>query len=299
MTATSHGFSNDDDVRILEVVGMTQVNDNNYKIANKQTNDFELFSKIKIAPQVTAATAANPVVITAVAHGLANGDEIAIFNAGGMTELNGLGYTVANKADNTFQLSGVNGTGFTTYTSGGDIHPAIDASAFTAYNSAGEVRKEVSTISGLTHLEGQVVSILSEGATHPVKTVASGAITLDRSTTRAQVGLAYNSDIETLRPDDGAKDGTAQGKLSRIHRVIVRLFQSLGGAVGPDVDNLDNIVFREGGDAMDTAVPLYTGDVEVEWDGGYSSDNHVFYRQDKPLPTTIQAFMSQMNTQDR
>jgi hypothetical protein len=299
VTAASHGFSNDDDVRILEVVGMTEVNDNNYKIANKQTNDFELFSKIKIAPQVTAATAANPVVITALAHGLANSDEIAIFGAAGMTELNGLGYTVANKTANTFELSGVDGSGFTTYTSGGDIHPAVDASAFTAYNSAGEVRKEVSTISGLTHLEGQVVSILSEGATHPDKTVSSGAITLDRPTTRAQVGLAYTSDIETLRPDAGAKDGTAQGKLSRIHRVIMRLFQSLGGAVGPDADNLDNIILREGGDAMDTAVPLFTGDVEIEWDGEYSSDNHIFYRQDKPLPTTIQAFMPQMSTQDR
>ena len=39
----------------------------------------------------------------------------------------------------------------------------------------------VETISGLDHLEGQTVSILADGATHPDKTVSSGAITLDRS----------------------------------------------------------------------------------------------------------------------
>jgi len=299
VTAASHGFSNDNDVRILEVVGMTQVNDKNYKIANKQTHTFELFSKVKIASQITGATRANPVVITAVAHGLANSDEIAIFGASGMTELNGLGYTVANKTDNTFELSGVNGTGFTTYTLGGDIHNAINSSAFTAYNSAGEVRLEVSAISGLGHLEGQVVSILSEGATHPDKTVASGAIALDRPTTRAQVGLAYNSDFETLRLDAGAKDGTAQGKFNRIHRVIMRVFEALGGQIGPDADSFDNIISREGGDPMDTAVSLFSGDIEIEWDGEYSSDNHIFYRQNKPLPVTIQAVMPQLSTQDR
>ena len=299
VTAASHGLSNDNNIRILTVVGMTEVNDKNYKIANKQTHTFELFSKVKIASQITGATRANPVVITAVAHGLANSDEIAIFGVGGMTELNGLGYTVANKTDNTFELSGVNGTGFTTYTLGGDIHNAINSSAFTAYNSAGEVRLEVSAISGLGHLEGQVVSILSEGATHPDKTVASGAIALDRPTTRAQVGLAYNSDFETLRLDAGAKDGTAQGKFNRIHRVIMRVFEALGGQIGPDADSFDNIISREGGDPMDTAVSLFSGDIEIEWDGEYSSDNHIFYRQNKPLPVTIQAVMPQLSTQDR
>jgi hypothetical protein len=41
----------------------------------------------------------------------------------------------------------------------------------------------VTTISGLDHLEGQTVSILANGATHPDKTVSSGSITLDRSST--------------------------------------------------------------------------------------------------------------------
>ena len=155
------------------------------------------------------------------------------------------------------------------------------------------------TLTGLDHLEGETVDILSEGATHPTKVVSGGSITLDRATTKAHVGLGYLSDAATLRPNDGAENGTTQGKLIRIHTVILRFFQSLGGKVGYDDNNLDTLVFREGGDPMDTAVPLFTGDVEVTWDGTYSTDNHVHVHQDQPLPMTLQAVMLQMDTQDR
>ena len=40
----------------------------------------------------------------------------------------------------------------------------IDGSAYTAYISGGEARKKATTITGLTHLVGEEVSILSEGA---------------------------------------------------------------------------------------------------------------------------------------
>ena len=48
------------------------------------------------------------------------------------------------------------------------------------------------TISGLDHLEGQTVSVLADGSTHPDKTVSSGSITLDRSSTKVKVGLAIH-----------------------------------------------------------------------------------------------------------
>ena len=69
---------------------------------------------------ITGATAANPVVITSNGHGLANGTKVSISKVVGMVELNiETAYTVANKATNTFELSGVDGSGFTTYGSVG------------------------------------------------------------------------------------------------------------------------------------------------------------------------------------
>jgi hypothetical protein len=216
-----------------------------------------------------------------------------------MVQLNGNGYVVANKTANTFELSGINGTGYTTFTSGGDIRAAINSTNFTTYVSDGVIRERSTVISGLDHLEGQTVKILADGATHADKTVASGALTLDRSASVAHIGLAYTSDFETLRFDVGARDGTSQGKFVRFHRVIVRFLQTLGGWMGPDTSNLDVLVLREGGDPMDTSVPLFTGDHELDWDGQYGTDEHFFYRQIDPLPVTIEAVMIQMETQDR
>ena len=80
-----------------------------------------VFAEPGVAASITGATKANPVVITAASHGLSDGDVIAISGVGGMVELNGNTYTVAGATTNTFQLSGINGTGYTTYTSGGQV----------------------------------------------------------------------------------------------------------------------------------------------------------------------------------
>jgi Flp pilus assembly protein TadG len=68
---------------------------------------------------ITGATRANPVVITSAGHGLADGNQIYIAGVNGMSQLNGKVYTVANKTTNTFQLSGTDGSGYNSYTSGG------------------------------------------------------------------------------------------------------------------------------------------------------------------------------------
>lgn len=155
------------------------------------------------------------------------------------------------------------------------------------------------SITGLDHLEGETVSILADGAVRPSQVVTSGAITLASSASVVQVGLPSVANMYSLRNNSGAADGTAQGKTKRIHRVIWRFHDTLGGQVGPDADNLDLLVFREGGDPMDTAVPLFTGDVEVEWDSAYDKDAQMYYRQSQPLPSTIVALMPQLHTQDR
>jgi len=156
------------------------------------------------------------------------------------------------------------------------------------------------TISGIYHLAGETVSILADGATHPDKTVsATGTITLDRSASVVQVGYMYNSDGQTLRLEAGAADGTSQGKNQRIHRVIFRLHESLGLKVGRDFDNLQVVTFRTGSDLTAQAVPLFSGDKEVSWEGAYSSDNHICWRFYQPLPGTVLAIMPQLVTQDR
>lgn len=73
------------------------------------------------ATNITAATKANPCVVTAAAHGLNNGEKVWISGVVGMGQINNREFTVANKTANTIELSGVNSTAYDTYTSGGTV----------------------------------------------------------------------------------------------------------------------------------------------------------------------------------
>jgi len=73
---------------------------------------------------ITGATKADPCVITAVAHGYSNGDEVFIYEVAGMEELNGKSYLVSNVTTDTYEITDVDGndidsTAYSTYTSGG------------------------------------------------------------------------------------------------------------------------------------------------------------------------------------
>lgn len=155
------------------------------------------------------------------------------------------------------------------------------------------------TISGLDHLEGETVSVLADGATHPDRTVSSGQITLARSASKVHVGFAYESDIETLNIEAGAADGTAQGKTKRIHRVTMRLYKTLGLSYGPSADKLDVMTFRTSSDSMDSPPALFTGDKSINWNGYYETEGRIFLRQNQPLPFTLLGLFPQLVTQDR
>ena len=68
---------------------------------------------------ITAITAASPPQVTSATHGYSNGDIVYIDSVVGMTQVNKRAFVVANTATNTFELKGVDGTGYTAYTSGG------------------------------------------------------------------------------------------------------------------------------------------------------------------------------------
>ena len=164
---------------------------------------------------------------------------------------------------------------------------------------SGAVTKEVvNIIAGLNHLEGQTVSILVDGATHPTKVVASNQITLDRFGTDVKVGLQYTSILKTMRIDAGSQDGTSQAKTKRIFEVTARLFETVGVEVGPDLDNMERVPFRTSADPMDQGIPPFTGDKEVEFRGNYDTDGFMMVRQTQPLPLTLLSLYPRLVTND-
>jgi len=154
------------------------------------------------------------------------------------------------------------------------------------------------TLSGLYHLEGEDLSILANGATHAGKTVSGGGVTLDFSATTGAVGFGYTSEMQTLRLESGSQDGTSQGKPKRIHDITVRFHETVGAEVGSDSESADRIFFRDSSMNMDEAVPLFTGDKEIEFEGGFVDGDRIYVRQSQPLPMTVLALYPRMNTFD-
>ena len=82
---------------------------------------------VNAAVTITAATAANPVVVTAASHGYSNGEEVFITGVVGMTQLNGRRFVVANQTANTIELTdqvtgnNTNGIDYTAYSSAGTV----------------------------------------------------------------------------------------------------------------------------------------------------------------------------------
>jgi hypothetical protein len=214
---------------------------------------------------ITGITKANPAVVTSASHGFTNGQSIKIIDVEGMTEANGKTYVVASAAANTFELTTSSGAN-------------VDSTSYTTYSSGGEAHRLVSTISGLDHLEGKTVQVKADGASHPDRTVASGAITLASPAYEVTVGLSYETIVKTLSREYNLGTGTQQGQQGRWVRPVLRLYKSvfplLNGEFTPA---------RTPSDLMDSKLDLYSGDVYY---GGLAWDNslELSITVDTPFP---------------
>ena len=158
------------------------------------------------------------------------------------------------------------------------------------------VGDETTTLTGLDHLEGEVVDVIGEGSTQTSKTVSSGAISIDNATEQAKVGLLYTSDLQTMRLDEGYTE-TTQTKTKRIYDLSVRFQDTVGAKVGPNAANLTSIDFRASGSPMNLPIPLFTGDKSVEFDTGYGTEGLVYVQQPQALPMTILGIYPRLETE--
>lgn len=235
---------------------------------------------------ISGYTKANPVVITtSAAHGLSNGDTVDITRikvedadatTGWVwdTNLEGSGYTVANVTSTTFELQN-NGSN-------------VDGTAFKTYYAGGEVRKAVTTVSGLWHLEGASVVALANGYVVRGLTVTNGSVSFNSAASRIHVGLPYTSEMQTLRIDGGNVADTIQGRAKKISRLTLRFEQSLGGWYGPDRDHMREIKY---GLPASWGQPSswITGDKDVTMSPSWNKDGYIVVQQRDPLPMTILA----------
>ncbi|HCA51558.1 MAG TPA: hypothetical protein DEP24_00530 [Mycobacterium sp.] len=143
------------------------------------------------------------------------------------------------------------------------------------------------TITGLWHLNGQTVQILADGAVHPPRTVTAGSITLDSPHSVVHVGLAYESDLQTLPlAFEGAAAG-GQYTRKNVNGIAMRVTQSNLVKAGPSFGRLTEYPARDHTDPYGSPPALKTGELRFAIGPSWNSDGSVCVRQDQPLPLTV------------
>jgi hypothetical protein len=90
------------------------------ELSNLKARFFKANAQIREANKtITAITKASPAVVTSSSHGYSNGDEVYISAVVGMTQVNGRWFTTAGVTTHTFQLSGIDSSEYSTYSSAG------------------------------------------------------------------------------------------------------------------------------------------------------------------------------------
>ncbi len=300
-TTAAHGLSVGDDFKMLDVLGMTEVNNTTYIVGSTTSTTITLESSLARTSAVTSALkwtvsasgtdeyyvdlsgGGDPSIPSTVSGVYEDDVRMTKATVGSLTDgqwdygdNDTLGYsTIYVRLTGAVADPDDKGQGWVEYALG------VDTSAFTAYTSGGELHELIETVSGLSHLEGEVVQVKADGATHPSATVTSGAITLVRPSYELTVGMPYTTTIETLNKSFEDKEGEMQGQRVRWVRPILRVFKStlplLNGEFLPS---------RSDADEMDQSVPLYSGDL-IYGSVGWDTDGGLLISTSEALPLRL------------
>ena len=153
---------------------------------------------------ISGITKANPAVVTYVgADTYANGDRVVITGVLGMTEVNNREFTVANvnTGANTFELSGVNSSAYTTYTSGGTISEIVELS--TPWSE--------SQLADISHAQSADVLYMAHTAKKPRKITRSSHASWSISEINFLGGPMQKGNLDATQPGVYASANTGSG----------------------------------------------------------------------------------------
>jgi hypothetical protein len=150
------------------------------------------------------------------------------------------------------------------------------------------------TLTGLSHLEGESVVVWGNGKDLGTYTVSAGQVTgLSEAVTTACVGLTYMGKWKSSKLAYAAGPrGTTLTKRGKVNRLGVILADThpAGLQYGPDFDNLDNLPGVEAGAVVDQDVVREAYDEQsFSFDGEWNSDSRLCLQATAPRPCTCLA----------
>ena len=161
----------------------------------------------------------------------------------------------------------------------------------------------VTSISGLTQLKGQTVSVCADGGVdYPSKVVTTtGTIALSYNYFVVSVGLPQTPKLLTLPQEAGAERGTAQGKKQRINEIAFRLNNSYTGFwLSGTTGTLFQPVGRNPQTNLGTPPPLLTGILpNITFQDDYRYGSQVYLEVLDPLPVEILNIITTIQTYEK
>lgn len=161
------------------------------------------------------------------------------------------------------------------------------------------------TITGLSHLEGEQVIVWADGAVlhdqDNTLTVSSGSITVSTAVTNYMVGLPYVGRWTSTKLAYGSALGTALTQRKRVsHLGLVMMNVGWNGIrIGKDFNNVTRLRHELRGRALATNEVLDEYDYDAsQFGGGWDTDSRVNIEMRAPYPATISAMVLHMRTND-
>lgn len=160
------------------------------------------------------------------------------------------------------------------------------------------------TISGLSHLEGKTVRVITNGFLRASEVVASGAITVDDDATSYQVGLDYNPDIRSLPLNVDLGDGPLIGRTKSVPDLYVLTKDTAGIKAAfdltdePGEDTLetqDDPLWVLGEQDFDDPPDPVSGVRHFEFSGSTEKDAIIRLFQEDPLPFHVLGFLASLD----
>lgn len=154
----------------------------------------------------------------------------------------------------------------------------------------------VTELSGLWHLEGEVVQVLADGNVVVDLTVVDGAVTLPAGASNIVAGLKFTCIAQTL-PPTMAEPNVIEGKRKSIVGSAVRVHDTRGLQVGATLSSLYPMKERTT-EAYGEPTVLQRGFKHILIQSDWDDNGQTLYVQDQPLPATILGLVTDMEVGD-
>lgn len=149
-----------------------------------------------------------------------------------------------------------------------------------------------SSVSGLSHIEGQYVDVLADGKVVTGKRVLNGSVTLDSPASFVLVGLPYSAKMKTLPMT--VSDQPIEGRYKAPKNLAVRLFDSRGPEFG---DGQGDLLFPllPHGEAPAENIPRFLqGMYEVSIAARMDLDGAITVEKNGPQHVTVLGYVAEV-----